>query len=150
MWNFNLHNRILRTKISLHDNIQRLITFPQENISILLIFPTFGLNWGYDVTKGGQIWKIWNFNRHNRIPRAKISRHDNIQRFTTFPQENINILLISPNFALNWGYDVTKGDQIQKIWNFYLHNQILWFKVRLHDNIQRFITKFFMPKLVYM
>ena len=64
--------------------------------------------WGYDVTKGGSNLEMWNFNMHNRILRAKISLHDNIQRFITFPQENINILLISPNFDLNWGYDVTK------------------------------------------
>ena len=38
--------------------------------------------WGYDVTKGGQ---MWNFNMHNRILRAKISLHDNIQGFISFP-----------------------------------------------------------------
>ena len=135
-----MHNRILRAKVSLHNNIQQFITFPQENINILVIFPNFGLNWGYDVTKGRQVLEIWNFNLDNWILRGKSSLHENIQRFITFPQENINILLIFPNFGLNWGYDVTKGGQILEIWIFNLNNRILCAKIGLHDNIERFIT----------
>ena len=86
-----------------------------ETINILLISPNFGLNWGYDVTEGDQIWKFGILTCITEFSVPKLIYMIIFNGLLHFIRKILTFLLSFPNFGLNWGHDVTKGGPIWKI-----------------------------------